>query len=173
MAGFEPASDTSKPKEGSRSMSSTTGEGRKTKKISLPLFEKPTKPFNLIEWSIQDRSQRWTIYNKSTNRTGHNVKMRKWYKKFNRQKPYYQPQGGFGGSINGPLTLSTIKKVGLEYGKMFCFAPASVESFPDRWKFVNQLNIDVHVLAYTVSDSSIQKSFGLGGIRTHVRHLQT
>ena len=28
MAGFEPASDTSKPKEGSRSMSSTTGEGR-------------------------------------------------------------------------------------------------------------------------------------------------
>ena len=42
----------------------------------------------------------------------------------------------------------------LEYGKMFCFAPASVESIPDRWNFVNQLNIDVYVLSYTISDSS-------------------
>ena len=63
MAGFEPASDTSKPKEGSRSMSSTTGEGRETKQISLPLFKKPTKPFNLIGWSIYNLSQIWTIYN--------------------------------------------------------------------------------------------------------------
>ena len=31
MVGFEPTSDTSRPKEGSRSMSSTTGEGRQTR----------------------------------------------------------------------------------------------------------------------------------------------
>ena len=77
--------------------------------------------------------------------------------------------------MNQLIILDSVnyKKVILEYGKMFCFAPASVESIPDRWNFVNQLNIDVYVLSYTISDSSIQKSFGLGGIRTHVRHLQT
>ena len=73
---------------------------------------------------------------------------------------------------NTPIMRSRLRKWE-NTEKMFCFAPASVESIPDRWKFVNQLNIDVHVLAYTISDSSIQKSFGLGGIRTHVRHLQT
>ena len=31
LVGFEPTSDTSRPKEGSRSMSSTTGEGRQTR----------------------------------------------------------------------------------------------------------------------------------------------
>ena len=52
MAGFEPASDTSKPKEGSRSRRSTTREGRETTPISLPLFQKPTKPFNQNGWSV-------------------------------------------------------------------------------------------------------------------------
>ena len=50
----------------------------------------------------------------------------------------------------------------LEYGKMFCFAPASVESIPDRWNFVNQLNIDVHVLSYTLTDSIYIKTFRSG-----------
>ena len=40
MAGFEPASDTSKPEEGSHAMSSTTREGRKTMPISLPLLQR-------------------------------------------------------------------------------------------------------------------------------------
>ena len=38
LVGFEPTSDTSRPKEGSRSMSSTTGEGR-WKRLQNPFFK--------------------------------------------------------------------------------------------------------------------------------------
>ena len=139
MAGFEPASDTSKPKEGSRSRRSTTREGHEITPISLPWFQKPTKPFNQNGWSVtwpfKKHEQLITINQENWSQCQNKKTMQEIKIRMNI----------YGDGVNH-------KKVMLKYGKMFCFAPASVESIPDRWNFVN---FYVHVLSCTISDSSI------------------
>ena len=76
MAGFEPASDTSKPKEGSRSRSATTGEGRKTTPISVLLLQ--NRQSHSTKWNgvFHKLSGNMDNLQQSPNRNGHSVRTR-------------------------------------------------------------------------------------------------
>ena len=104
MAGFEPASDTSKPKEGSRSMSSTTGEGRQMTTISLPLFQKPTKTFRQTEWSVT-----LTINQQNLSQYQYKKMMQEIKDEneslFKRRDKTTRPYGWFSDSTNRTLTV--------------------------------------------------------------------